>query len=627
MDNKNKRPKKNYTLRQRFQYWFDTHMTKGAVGIILVFIAVTVLIAIFMGILIVNFNFIEEGKYGAAIWDSVATVINAEVPAFDDGSIGYLCLMTVSGVLGLLFTSVLIGTITSAIEVKLEQLRNGNSLVIEKGHTVVLGFYPGEYTLLRQLILAAAGKPACVVIAENLERAEMEEYIMDNLDAPPNFRFVCRTVDITDPVSIEKCSIDTCKTVIVSPTDDIRTVKAVLAAVQSLKKKNIPGVSVNAVMKGDYRFPPSIAIANNISTLPTNSIMAKMIAHSCTQSGLAETFKLIFDFEGSDFHLITLPGVSGLSFEEIMIRMENGVPAGVFRDEAVILNPPASFIIEEEDQILVFSEEQDSASLGNAQADPLPDLGAPVNQKENLSVTVIIGYNTTLPIILSELPENVSHVYLVNTDHDQYDREKLEEISSARNLSLTYYIGDPSSENVLLDLAYQVEHFVILNDHGHDSESDPDSESGSRQDADIDTMLTLLHLRDLRTRYHLNFNITVEMVNEHDQCLVDTDDHTDFLVSSNISSLILAQLSESPKLIDVFRELLTNEGNELYLKNAGQMRVTGKYSFRTLRRLMLNNRYILLGYLDADKHSFLNCPADEMITLTEDDELIVIGEC
>ena len=44
------------------------------------------LIAIFMGVLIVYFNFVEEGRYEAAIWDSIATVINAEMPSFDDGA-------------------------------------------------------------------------------------------------------------------------------------------------------------------------------------------------------------------------------------------------------------------------------------------------------------------------------------------------------------------------------------------------------------------------------------------------------------------------------------------------------------------------------------------------------------
>ena len=619
MREKKGRPKNKYTLKQRFQYWFDSHMTKGAIGIVMTFIAVTILIAIFMGILIINLGFVEETRYEATIWDSITHVINTDMPLFDDGSLGYLCLMTVSALLGLLFTSVLIGTITNAIEVKLEALRNGNSLVIEKNHIVVLGFYPGEYTLLRQLILSADGKPACVVVAEDMVRTEMEECIDNNLKVPDNFRIVCRKADITDPASLAKCSIDTCKTVIVSPTDDIRTVKAVLAASKLLKKKNIEGISVNAIIKGEYAFPPSIAKANNISTLPTNYIMATMIAHSCTQNGLSETFKQIFDFNGSEFYLITLPGISGLSFEEVMFRTDGGIPAGVCRNNSITLNPPASFIIEDGDLLLVFSEEKDSTSLGNLEMKPLSVPEIPAVTAEDSTNTVIIGHNESLPVILSELPENVSHVYLAGWDPAEVEHEALEMAASARNLSLTYYSGDLNSESVLLDLAHIAEHIVILN--GHDFNDD------SVQDADMESIITLLNLRDIRTRYNLDFNITVEMMNEHDQGLVDVDDHTDFLVSSSISSLILAQLSESPHLIEVFQELLTNKGNELYLKKASRMKLTGEYSFRTLRRLLLRNDYILLGYLDADKRSFFNCPSDKMITLTEKDELIVIGKC
>ena len=34
MREKKGRPKNKYTLKQRFQYWFDSHMTKGAIGIV-----------------------------------------------------------------------------------------------------------------------------------------------------------------------------------------------------------------------------------------------------------------------------------------------------------------------------------------------------------------------------------------------------------------------------------------------------------------------------------------------------------------------------------------------------------------------------------------------------------------
>ena len=99
------------------------------------------------------------------------------MPSFEDGSPGYLILMSITAIAGLLFTSVLIGIITSAIEEKIDNLKRGNSFVLEKDHIVVLGFYPGEYTLINQLILAAGDEPACIVIAEDMEREEMEQNI------------------------------------------------------------------------------------------------------------------------------------------------------------------------------------------------------------------------------------------------------------------------------------------------------------------------------------------------------------------------------------------------------------------------------------------------------------------
>ncbi|MBR5739651.1 MAG: hypothetical protein IKY02_06640, partial [Lachnospiraceae bacterium] len=214
------REKKSFSLKERLSYWFDNRMTKGSLGLIRVLIIASILLAVLMGLLIIVCGFSEEGEAASVIWDSIATVINAWMPSFEDGSPGYLILMSIVAIAGVLFTSVLIGIITSAIEEKIDSLKRGNSRVLERNHIVVLGFYPGEYTLLNQLVLAAAGDPACVVVAEDMDRAEMEDAIGENLDLPKNFRIVCRTVDITDPASLEKCSVETCQTVIVSPTDD-----------------------------------------------------------------------------------------------------------------------------------------------------------------------------------------------------------------------------------------------------------------------------------------------------------------------------------------------------------------------------------------------------------------------
>ena len=608
--------RKGFPLKKRFQYWFDNRMTRGSLGLIRILIIASILIAVLMGIVIIVCGFSDEGEGGAVIWDSIATVINAWMPSFEDGSPGYLIVMSVTAIAGVLFTSVLIGIITSAIEEKIDSLKRGNSLVLEEGHIVVLGFYPGEYTLLQQLILAAADEPACVVVAEDMDRAEMEDNIRENLDVPKNFRIVCRTADITDPASLEKCSVETCRTVIVSPTDDVTTMKAVLAVSALLEEKGAPQIAVNAIIsRNEYRFPPSLAEANNISTLQTNVILAKMIAHSCTQTGLSETFREIFNFEGSEFYLIGADEAAGLSFETLSLRLENAVPVGIGRDGRVLMAPPADTVIEASDKLLVFSERSDSARLG-AEAPALPDgPSLSANAAEAPTEAVIIGSNEMLPVILAELPENVTRVFLVSPLYEDGVPKKAAAAALARGIKIEAIAEDPHTEETLDRLARLAGHIVILGDH----EKEP-------EEADMEAVFLLLNLRDIRVRSGLDFNITVEMHLEHSQKLAGRGDRTDFLVSSSMSSLIVAQLAESPELIGVFREILSNRGNELYLKNAGLLGLAGQHTVRGLRRAMLRHGYILMGHLDPEKQSRFDLGLDETLTLTDEDCLIVLGE-
>ncbi len=612
----NKR-QKSPSLKARFNYWFDNRMA-NTLGLVRVLLISSLVLAIMVAALSILFHFSEQDELLSVIWDSIATVINAWMPYSEDGSPGYIALMSVIAILGLLFTSVLIGFITSAIEERIIELKKGNSLVLECSHIVVLGFYPGEYTLLNQLILAAEGKPDCVVLAGDLDRDEMEQYLKENLDAPKNFRIICRTADITDPASIEKCAIENCRTVIISPAEDTLVIKAALAVSALMLEKKLSGIRVNAIISREqYRFPQSLAETHNISTLQTDRVLAKMIAHSCTQTGLSETFREIFNFEGSEFYLTEFPGMAGLSFEELMLRVDHAVPSGVFRDGKMRLNPPGDYLIQEGDCILVFAENSDSARFGEKQEIPALSGEGSISLRNDIDATdtVIIGGKTNLPLVLQELPENVTHVYLVDQYLNEAERERLDTIAADRDLLMHFVDKDLNSEDALLELARLAEHIVILSDHEKDDE-----------DADMEVIFLLLNFRELRTRYGLKFNITVEMQKEHNQKLVGGGDHTDFLVASSMASLILAQMGESPELMDVFREILSNKGAELYLKNAAVSGLTGTYGVRELRRIVLQQGYILLGYVDEEKNSIFNLSLEETITLRPDEDLIVLGE-
>ncbi|MBQ7534355.1 MAG: hypothetical protein IJT43_01910 [Stomatobaculum sp.] len=618
MNNENEnKGRQSFSLKERFAYWFDNQMAKGSLALIHVLIAASVAFAIMMAGIIVMLGLHGDGDGTSVFWNSIATVINAWMPYSDEGSTGYLIMMSVIAIAGVLFTSVLIGIITSAIEEKIDDLKKGNSFVLEKEHFVVLGFYPGEYTLIEQLILAAAGKPLCIVVAEDMDRGEMEEYIRDNVDIPKTTRIVCRTVDITNPVSIEKCSVETCRTVIISPTEDARTTKSILAVSALLQEKNAEGVNINAIIsKPEHRFPTSIAEAHNIATLQTNNILAKMIAHSCTQTGLSQTFRETFNYEGSEFYLIDVPGVEGRTFGDLMVCLNYAVPAGVFRDGKIKLNPPADYSLQNEDRILVFAESSDSAKLEELPESEFQADGKVAEVRQEAPTDALIfGRNETLPLILKELPENVSRVLMAGAEITEKEWERLQNIASGSGIELERCECDTHSEEELYELARKTEHIVILNEHDKDQE-----------DADMDAIFLLLNLRDIRTRYHLSYNITMEMQKEHNQNLVGQGDHTDFLVATSMSSLFLAQFAENPELRDVFREILSNEGNELYLKKASDLRLTGRHSIRELRWKLLARRYILIGYLDNNKNSTFNMPLDEVLTLEGEDSLIVLGE-
>ena len=134
-------------------------------------------------------------------------------------------------------------------------------------------------------------------------------------------------------------------------------------------------------------------------------------------------------------------------------------------------------------------------------------------------------------------------------------------------------------------------------------------------------------LRDIRDRLGLHFNITAEMRRENNQNLLIPDNDTEFIASSNMSALFLAQLSETPELIKVFDELLSNEGNEVYLKTAEEMHCVGTRSVLELRRRLIRQRYVMIGYMTAvDFKSRFELSLQDMVRLEPQDKLIVIGE-
>ena len=608
---------KKVPLKKRISYWFDTRMANGSFGLIRLLAFVTLFMILLITCVIFFTGLGGEDGFLGALWESLSTIINAWMPSFEDGSIPYLILMSLAAIAGLFITSILIGIISSAIEEKITSLKNGNSEVIEENHIVVLGFRAGEYTLLRQLVLAAAGRPDCVVVAADEDQEEMRNYIRENVEAPKNFRIICRSADIFDPNALERCAVSSCRSVIISPTDDFSTTKALLAVSRIINNADNEKVRVGAIIsKEDYRFPPSIAEKHNVSTLQTDEFISKIIAHSCMQPGLSETFRELFDYEGSELYVTDLAGAAGLTFEELMLRTDNGVPIGLCKGKSIVINPPGNRVIREDEQILVFSEEEDSAGIVEMPVIESITLENETDAAEKPAKVTIIGGGDSLKTVLRDLPENVTELILANASDTAKEEAKQIAEERVHSYAVSFFDRDLKKYPNLKKLADRSEHIVVLSDHRKEDD-----------EADMESFFTLMNLRDIRTRFGSSYNITAEIRREANQQLIDENDNIDFVVSSNMSSLLLAQLSQSPQLLGAFRELLSNKGNELFLKDAGDLQCTGTHTVAELRSMLLSGKYLLIGYrLKDERKSRFNPPLAESVALAAGDQLIVIGE-
>ena len=159
---------KKATFGERLRYQFDNYMSRGTIALVLALFAITALIIVAAACIIVfaGLRTANSGPFGfgEALWQSSLRAIDTGTVAGDTSWSfrGVAFIVTLSGIFIL---SALIGVLANGLEEKLSDLRRGRSHVVESGHTVILGWSPQIFTILRELAYAnqkrrKQGKPS-----------------------------------------------------------------------------------------------------------------------------------------------------------------------------------------------------------------------------------------------------------------------------------------------------------------------------------------------------------------------------------------------------------------------------------------------------------------------------------
>jgi len=609
-------------LKAKTGYLFDNIMSKGTIALVALLFMITAAVVVITGILGSWLN--KDLSAGVTIWQSLMHALDAGTLAGDDtGNIGFLILMSLVTVCGIFVTSILIGIISTGFEQKLNDLRKGTSTVIETGHTVIIGFNDGIYTILSELIEAGSNhKKNCIVVLGEQDKETMEEMIKGHIKELKTTRIICKSGKPTEDFLLGRASLETSKSIIINQNDDFSVIKVILATVNYLKAKKAfdNDLHITTMIHNKENLEAAkIAGEGKAEILFFKDALSRIIAHTCRQPGLSLVLTEFFDFGGDEFYFEQFPELNGKTFGETINLFAHSTVVGLEQNGKVMLNPSMDLRLTAQDRMIHLAED-DNVSKPQMQI-PAVDLSVEAHIKDietDKNHLLVLGYNHYLPDILTELdnyadkgtmiavagiqvPEFIAtsqykNIQVMSIECDIYNRVDLESL-----------VKD-DIKNILL-----LSELECCND-----------------EADAKTLLLLIQIRDIEKKIGRDFNLTSEMRSVDNQKLASVANVNDFVVGSTITNLIITQVSENRKLALLFEDLLDADGSELYMKKACRyVKPDVETDFFTVTEIAKKRNEIAVGYKKVTPDGILiktNPVKADRISFGKDDYLIVIAQ-
>lgn len=617
-------------LGDRWRYWFDNSMARGTPALIAWLSVATLLLIVAFAMIVSGLGLAPKGRSQGFFHEVFFDLLHALDPGTignDSGSWRFLLTMLALTIGGLFIVSALIGVIATGIDAKLSELRRGRSLVLERDHTVILGWSDSIFTILRELTLAneSRRRPVVVVLADR-DKVQMEDELRVKVPDLRGTRLVCRSGSPMDIHDLALSSHQTARAVILlapetSEDPDAEVIKTLLALTHS----GAEGPRIVAEIRNPTNLEAARLVgADRAVLLDIRETVAKLVVQTSRQSGAAAVYVELFDFEGSEIYFVDDHALGDRTYAEAQLAFESASVVGVAHDGRTTLNPPPSTPLADK-TLIVLAEDDSLLRSGAPPAQAVPDataIATSAPRDNGPSDALLIGWNQRAPIVLRELDQYAapgSRLTVLTT----FGPAELPELT---NLEVTL-VRDRTTDRRTLDrhVVAGLDHVIVL---CYSDDLDP-------QAADARTLVTLLHVRDILTGFEAPTTLVSEMLDDRNRVLAQVAHVDDIVVSGQIVSVLVTQLSEDPRRESVFRELLGSRGSEIYLRPAEWYVEAGaEVSFATIVAGAVRRGETALGYrvaaladdMAAGFGVRVNPAKSETFTVAAGDRVVVLAD-
>jgi voltage-gated potassium channel Kch len=623
------------------RYRFENTLSKGTIAIIgwlaLVSTALVALSALILAAMRIGQDPDDhEHPYGffEGMWQSMLRTLDPGVVAGDNGWQLRLLMMVVT-IGGIFIVSILIGTITSGLEARLTELRKGRSRVIEQKFTLILGWSSKVYSIIGELLIANDNqKDPCIVILSERDKVEMEDDIRAKFPSTRNTRIICRSGNPLDLDDLAVVDPHSARSIIVLAPEidnpDIHVIKSVLAITNNPARKNDAYHIVAEIRDSKNLEAAALVGGKEAIYVQGEDLIARVTAQTCRQSGLSVVYTELLDFDGAEIYFKPEPGLAGRSYREVISAYEDSTVMGIMRGGGeVLINPPMDTTFERGDQVIAITEDDDTLVLSKDSGGGLPEPSA-LSNRERLPAAperiLILGWNGKAQSIIEELDNYVAQgsETIVICRQEGVRETLLNTAKRMKRQRVRFADGDITHAATLSAVkATSFEHVILL------------SYDLPIQEADANTLITLLHLRNLADAAGVRLSIVSEMMDLRNRALAQIARADDFIVSDKLVSLMMSQLSENKNLDQVFRVLFSSEGSEIYIRPMTDYIKLGRnVDFYTVLEAAAQRGETAIGYRlmkhadDKDRGYGVNVnpKKSEKHIFAENDQIVVLAE-
>jgi len=571
-----------FTLHQRIRYRFDNALTRG-ISLILVWLGVIVLAVILVMAFIVWLWGIGPGDqsvpYLESAWLALTRTLDPGTFGGDEGG-RFRFLMLIVTLAGLFVLAVVIGLVSNAIDRRLELLRQGRSLVVETGHTLILGYNSKVPAILRELVEAnlSRRKPA-VVILSSATPSEVHDSIREQGIDLQNTRLVVRSGNPASLDDLARMNTAHARSIIIVAPEDDAADSMVVKNTLALTRFGIAFSEVPTIAEVSDSFVAQALVdigGDGLLTVNPLGTVASITARVLRTKGLGVIYEDMLDFRGDEIYTTEIPtAYVGRPFRDLLLASTRSSIIGILRGQGVHPVPDFDLRIEPGDRVIAISSDDSSLVLDRAPQD-LPTQGVPIVIPRATERTLMIGWSRLGARICADNEEHVlpgSELTLL-VDPDLHDAEGIRRELTLQHQRVHIELGNPVHRGridaVLAEGPY--DHILVL----------AEREKLSHQEADARALLALLHIRRWLDE-HLGDaprpNLVGELLDVNDEIIGQVAKPDDFIVSERLVSLALTQLSENPAIYPILRQLLNAEGVSVHLVHHGALPLSSVTTF------------------------------------------------